>query len=307
MYSGEDKCILGKASNLNMKINKLIPARFRKNSTIIPVVRLSGVIAASSTPLSKNLNLANVAPMLEKAFGMKTSPGVAPVVALVVNSPGGSPVQSRLIVSRIRELAEKHEKKVLVFVEDVAASGGYMISLAADEIFADETSIIGSIGVLSAGFGFDKAIEKLGVERRIYTAGKNKVSLDPFQPEVKDDVDYLKKLQLEIHEVFIDMVKLARGERLVENDDMFTGRFWTGAVAKELGLIDGLGHLSGVLKERYGEKTELQLIQPKRGLFGRGGNTGVNSGSLGNDIAAGLVNNTIEAAEERTLWARFGL
>jgi len=294
---------LGKASNFNMKINKFIPARFRKNSTIIPVVKLSGVIAASNSPLSKNLNLANVAPMLEKAFAMKRSP----VVALVVNSPGGSPVQSRLIVSRIRELAEKHEKKVLVFVEDVAASGGYMISLAADEIFADETSIIGSIGVVSASFGFDKAIEKLGVERRVYTAGKNKVSLDPFQPEVKDDIEYLKKLQLEIHDVFIEMVKLARGARLVENEDMFTGRFWTGAIAKELGLIDGLGHLSGVLKERYGEKTELLLIQPKRGLFGRGGNTGIAAGTLGNDIGASLVNNTIEAAEERALWARFGL
>lgn len=286
-----------------MKINKLIPARFRKNAVTIPVVRLSGVIAASNSPLSKNLNLANIAPLLEKAFSIKR----APVVALVVNSPGGSPVQSRLIVSRIRELAEKHNKKTIVFVEDVAASGGYMISLAADEIFADETSIIGSIGVVSASFGFDKAIEKIGIERRVYTAGKNKVSLDPFQPEVEKDVEYLKKLQLEIHQVFIDMVKLARGEKLVEDEDMFTGRFWTGAVAKELGLIDGLGHLSGVLKERYGDKTELVLIQAKRGLFGRGAAAGISSTELGSGIGTSMVDNAIETLEERSLWSRFGL
>ena len=286
-----------------MKINNLIPARFRKNSVIIPVVKLSGVIAASNSPLNKNLNLANVASQLEKAFKMKRSP----IVALAVNSPGGSPVQSRLIVSRIRELAEKHKKKVIVFVEDVAASGGYMISLAADEIYADETSIIGSIGVVSASFGFDKAIEKIGVERRVYTAGKNKVSLDPFQPEVKKDVEYLKKLQLEIHQVFIDMVKLARGDKLADDDEMFTGRFWTGAVAKELGLIDGLGHLSGVLKERYGDKTELVLIQAKRGLFGRGAAVGISSAELGSGIGARIVDNAIETLEERSLWSRFGL
>lgn len=290
-----------------MKLSTLIPSKFRKNSVVIPVVRLSGVIAAGGSPFSKNLNLANVGPLLEKAFGMKR----APVVALVVNSPGGSPVQSRLITSRIRELADKHQKKVLVFVEDVAASGGYMISLAGDEIFADETSIIGSIGVVSASFGFDKAIAKIGVERRVYTAGKNKVSLDSFLPENKKDIDYLKKLQLEIHDVFIDMVKTSRGSKLVEDEDMFTGRFWTGSTAKDLGLIDGLGHLSQILKQRFGEKMQLQLIQPKRSMFGRPAAGGVQAATtganLGSDIGAGLVERSIETLEERSMWARFGL
>ncbi len=270
----------------------------------IPVVRLAGVIAAGNSPISRNLNLAGVAPLLEKAFSMKRSPAVA----LVVNSPGGSPVQSRLIYSRIRDLAEKHEKKVLVFVEDVAASGGYMISLAGDEIIADETSIVGSIGVVSASFGFDKAIEKIGVERRVYTAGKNKVSLDPFQPENKKDVEYLKTLQLEIHDVFIEMVKQARGDRLVEDEDMFTGRFWTGAGAKDLGLIDGLGHMGSILKQRYGDKTELSLVQPKRSLFGRSGVSGISgSSSVGSSIGGALVDRTLDSVEDRAIWSRYGL
>jgi len=294
-----------------MKLKNLLPARFRKNSVTIPVVRLAGVIAANRSPISRNLNLANVAPLLEKAFAMKHTP----VVALVVNSPGGSPVQSRLIYSRIRDLAKEHDKKVLVFVEDVAASGGYMISLAGDEIFADETSIIGSIGVVSASFGFDKAIEKIGVERRVYTAGKNKISLDPFQPENKKDVDYLKKLQLEIHEVFIDMVKQTRSDRLVDDEEMFTGRFWTGTSAKELGLIDGLGHITGLLKERYGDKTELSLISPRRSLFGRsaasgiaqGASEGIGVSSLGSHLGEALVDKTLDSVEDRSLWSRFGL
>ncbi|MCB1457941.1 MAG: S49 family peptidase, partial [Nitratireductor sp.] len=189
-----------------MEFRKFVPSRFRKDRVVIPVVRLSGAIMASGSPLRQNLSLAAVAPALERAFSFKR----APAVALSVNSPGGSPVQSRLIHSRIRELAEKHDKQVLVFVEDVAASGGYMIALAGDEIIADETSIVGSIGVVSASFGFDKAIARLGVERRVYTAGENKVILDPFQPEKQKDIDYLKSLQLEIHQVFIDMVKARR-------------------------------------------------------------------------------------------------
>ena len=239
----------------------------------------------------------------------------APAVALVVNSPGGSPVQSRLIYTRIRQLADQHNKKVLIFVEDVAASGGYMISLAGDEIFADATSIIGSIGVVSASFGFDKAIEKIGVERRVYTAGKNKVSLDPFQPENLKDVEYLKKLQLEIHDVFIAMVKAARGAKLVDDEDMFTGRFWTGGVAKELGLIDGLGDLSNIIKERYGDKAELIQIQPRRNIFGRGGGGGISSMTkgdidtslLGAGMGEAVVDRTLDSVEERMYWSRFGL
>ncbi|MEM7291542.1 MAG: S49 family peptidase, partial [Pseudomonadota bacterium] len=185
-----------------MKLRKYLPGKLGEVHPAVPVVRLKGAIAAGGGPLNRSLSLAGVAGLLEKAFRFKD----APAVAISINSPGGSPVQSRLIYTRIRELAEQHEKTVLVFVEDVAASGGYMLAIAGDEIFVDETSIVGSIGVVSASFGFDKAIGKLGIDRRVYTAGKNKVSLDPFQPEKKNDIAYLKELQLEIHQVFIDMV-----------------------------------------------------------------------------------------------------
>ncbi len=241
-----------------MQFKKFLPTIFRKDQVTIPVVRLQGTIAAGGSAFRPSLNLATVAPLLEKAFSFKQSP----VVAISVNSPGGSPVQSRLIYSRIRELAKEKDKQVLVFVEDVAASGGYMIALAGDEIIADETSILGSIGVVAAGFGFEKAIEKLGVERRVYTAGKNKVALDPFQPEKESDVEHVKKLQLDIHDIFINMVKDRRGDQLSDNEDIFTGMFWTGRPAMELGLIDTFGHMSPILKERYGEKVELKLIQP---------------------------------------------
>lgn len=284
-----------------MDFKKFIPAKFRKDEIVIPVVRLSGAIAAGGTAFRQNLSLATAAPLLAKAFAMKN----APAVAISVNSPGGSPVQSRLIYSRIRELAEEKDKKVIVFVEDVAASGGYMISLAGDEIIADETSIVGSIGVVAASFGFPKALEKLGVERRVYTAGKNKVSLDPFQPEKKSDIDHLKKLQLDIHEVFIDMVKDRRGDRLIDDGNIFTGMFWTGRPAKELGLVDGFGHMSSFLKERYGENTKLKLIQAKRGLFGRQ-SPGVAS-QVGVAMAANVVDAALTAAEERALWGRYGL
>ncbi|MCB1465420.1 MAG: S49 family peptidase, partial [Nitratireductor sp.] len=202
--------------------------------------------------------------------------------------------------------------------EDVAASGGYMIALAGDEIIADATSIVGSIGVVSAGFGFDQAIGKLGIDRRVYTAGENKVILDPFQPEKEKDIEYLKSLQLEIHQVFIDMVKASRGAKLTEDKDIFTGLFWTGAKAKELGLIDGIGLMAPVLRERYGEKTELKLVQPKRGLFGRAQpgiavgahDEGMRSAGLystGLGLAAGLPDAVLDSAAERALWARYGL
>ncbi len=285
-----------------MKFSKLLPGKLGNKSQTIPVVRLAGMIATGGGPLSSSrLSLAGCASSLEKAFSYKK----APVVAISLNSPGGSPVQSRLIYSRIRKLAEEKDKKVIMFVEDVAASGGYMIALAGDEIIADETSIVGSIGVVSAGFGFDKAIEKIGVDRRVYTAGKNKVMLDPFQPEKKADTAYLKELQLEVHQVFIDMVKARREGKLVEDSDVFTGKFWTGVRAKTLGLIDGLGHMSIVLKERFGDDVELKLIQPKRGLFGRAA-PGV-SNALSQETASALADGLINVAEERTLRARYGL
>ncbi len=291
-----------------MKLDRLLPARLRRNEVIIPVVRLSGVISAGGGPLRQSLSLASCAPSLERAFATKQ----APVVALIVNSPGGSPVQSRLIHSRIRELAQKHVKRVLVFVEDVAASGGYMIALAGDEIIADETSIVGSIGVVSSGFGFQHAIEKIGVERRVHTAGANKAILDPFQAERPEDVAHLKALQAEMHAIFIDMVKQGRGAKLADDPDIFSGLFWTGVKARELGLIDTCGLLGKVVAERYGEKAKLRLVQGKRNFFGRpqpgvGILAGEAGGKLGESLAAALPEAMIGALEERASWQRFGL
>lgn len=290
-----------------MNLRKYLPGKLGKTETVIPVIRLAGAIAAGgNSPLNRTLSLAGVAPLLERAFKDKE----APAVALSINSPGGSPVQSRLIYTRIRELADQYEKKVLVFVEDVAASGGYMLSIAGDEIFVDETSIVGSIGVVSASFGFDKAIEKLGIDRRVYTAGKNKVSLDPFQPEKKADIAYLKELQLEIHQVFIDMVRERRGDKLADVPDIFTGKFWTGIRGKDLGLVDGFGHMGTILKQRYGEKVKLKLVQQKRGLFGRssvGAGVTLSGASLSDIAVSGLVDNAVATAEEKMLLARYGL
>lgn len=251
-------------------------------------------------PFRQNLSLASTAAVLEKAFAEKD----APAVAISINSPGGSPVQSRLIYRRIRDLATEKNKKVYMFVEDVAASGGYMIAVAGDEIIADPSSIVGSIGVVSASFGFTDLIKKIGVERRVHTAGRNKATLDPFRPENKEDVEHLKALQLEIHETFINLVKERRGEKLSDNPDLFTGLFWTGTRGMELGLVDGLGDMRSYLQSQYGPKTRLRLISAPRGLFGRKvSSVDINGGGLGSGFANGLI----EAAEERALWSRFGL
>ena len=281
-------------------IDRLLPPKMRSNVVTIPVVRLQGAIMASGGQFRPTLSIGGVASLLEKAFADKR----APAVAIAINSPGGSAVQSRLIYQRIRSLAEEKDKKVLVFVEDVAASGGYMIAVAGDEIFADPSSIVGSIGVVSASFGFQEMIKKLGVERRVHTAGKNKVTLDPFQPEKKADVEKLKAIQLQIHDVFIDMVKHRRGAKLAENSDLFTGAFWAGLKAKELGLVDDIGDIRSVLKTRYGSKTRMRLISPSRGLFGR--RLGV-FGASAPEFASHAVGGLAEAAEERALWGRFGL
>jgi len=284
-------------------LNRLLPKRFRKTGLSIPVVRLHGTIMAGGSQFKQTLNIATVAPMLEKAFAKKD----APVVAISINSPGGSPVQSRLIYQRIRALAEEKDKKVLIFVEDVAASGGYMIALAGDEIFADPTSIVGSIGVVSGGFGFPEMLKKIGVERRVYTAGENKVILDPFQPEKEGDIEYLKTLQLEIHQVFIDMVKSRRGSRLGEDSTIFSGLFWTGSRGLELGLIDGLGEMRDVIKRRFGKDAKLELIGGTRTLFGRRvPGVALGSANLG-EIASGATAGLAEGLEERAMWSRFGL
>ncbi len=277
----------------------------RADSVVIPVVRLSGAIMPAGNALRQTMSLASTAGMLEKAFAFKK----APAVAITINSPGGSPVQSRLIFRRIRDLAEEKNKKVYVFVEDLAASGGYMIAVAGDEIIADPSSIVGSIGVVSASFGFQEMIKKIGVERRLYTAGKNKALLDPFSPEKKEDVARLKALQLDIHQTFIDLVKARRGSKLADDDDLFTGMFWSGRQGLELGLVDQLGDMRSFLKARYGDKTRLRLVSAPRGLFGRRLNLfGVDlERGDGEKIAGALANGVVDALEARALWNRFGL
>src|SRR5947207_5982893 len=220
-------------------LRPILPKRLRGDRPVVPVVRLAGVIGVS-TPLRSTLTLAGVARPLERAFGMRQ----ARAVAIVINSPGGSPVQSHLIYRRIRALAAESKRPVIAFAEDVAASGGYMIACAADEIICDLSSIVGSIGVVGGSFGFAKLMDKIGIERRLYTSGENKAMLDPFLPEKPEDVEKLKAVQKEIHEGFIDLVKRSRGERLKgQEKTLFSGEYWTGNKAIELGLADGIGDL----------------------------------------------------------------
>lgn len=284
-------------------LKKFVPKRFRKTHVTIPVVVLQGAITPESSRFQSTLNLSGVAEQLEDAFSTKDTPAVA----LVINSPGGSPVQSRLIYQRIRSLAEEHRKQVLVFVEDVAASGGYMIALAGDEIIVDPTSIVGSIGVVSAGFGYKGLIDKIGVERRIYTSGENKVLLDPFRPERQEDVEFLLDLQRDIHDVFIAMVKDRRAGKLKDDPDLFSGLFWTGRRGIELGLADRTGSLREVLRERFGEKTELELVEERRSFFGRRLPAILGRGARPEAIAGAAAHGIAGAVEERSLWARYGL
>ena len=263
-----------------------------RGKTVIPVVRLHGVIAAEQR--QGRLSIASVAPLLKRAFAIK----VAPAIAIVVNSPGGSPVQSRLISKRIRDLADEHRKPVLVFVEDAAASGGYFIAVAGDEIIVDPSSIVGSIGVIFAGFGFVGALEKLGVERRVHTAGLNKSTLDPFLPEKASDVERIKQVELDIHRVFIDHVKERRAGKLKGSEDvLFTGEWWTGLRGVELGLADAIGDLHGTLRSRYGKDVVLKVIEPKRPWFG--------VPRLG--FAAGVAGEMAAAVDDRAWWGRLGL
>ncbi len=283
-------------------LKRLVPKRFQKKGVVIPVVRLHGPIMSGGSRFRPALNLASIAGQLEKAFSMKDSPAVA----LSINSPGGSPVQSRMIYDRIRALAEEKNKRVIVFVEDVAASGGYMIAIAGDEIIADATSIVGSIGVVSGGFGFPELLKKIGVERRVYTSGENKVILDPFQPEKESDIEYLKTLQAEIHEIFIDMVKARRGTQLADDPALFSGLFWTGRNGLELGLVDRLGGMREEIKTRYGKDARLELVGAPKGLFGRRA-PGIGAFSAPDEIAVQAVAGLAETLEEKALWGRYGL
>jgi serine protease SohB len=283
---------------------RILPGRLFSSAAVIPVLRLSGTIGAA-TPLRQGLTIAGCATALERAFSVKG----APAVVLQINSPGGSPVQSRLIYERIRSLAKKKNKKVYAFAEDVAASGGYMIACAADEIYADGSSLIGSIGVLSSGFGFVHLIHKLGVERRVYTAGENKFQLDPFRPEKPEEIKRLKRIQEIVHQDFIALVKESRGSRLTAGDDsLFTGEFWSGRQALELGLIDGIMDMRTKMRALYGEDVRLKLISTERSLFRRRTGVGMSfSGTeYGVSFAKGLADDLISALEERAIWARFG-
>jgi signal peptide peptidase SppA len=285
-------------------------AWFRR-TPVLPVLRLSGPIGMA-TPLRPGLSLATAAGPIEKAFTMSKLPGVA----VVINSPGGSPVQSNLIFQRIRQLADENKKRVHVFCEDVAASGGYFLALAGDEIYADPSSIVGSIGVISSSFGLDKAIERLGIDRRVYTAGLNKGSLDPFLPEKADDVARLKMLQKDVHDVFISVVKDRRAAKLRGPDsELFSGAFWSAPRAMEHGLIDGIGDVRSRMRELYGQKVRLTVVpMAKGGLLSRFrripgfsladqvGDVGLRGGGPGS-----WSDEVVSTLETRALWARFGL
>ncbi len=264
----------------------LIP--FLKSRPYVPVIRLQGMISASSRLGGAPLSDAALAPVIERAFGR----GRPAAVALIINSPGGSPVQSALIAARIRRLAEAKKVPVHAFVEDLAASGGYWLATAADDIWCDASSIIGSVGVISSGFGFTELLARHGVERRVHAAGKSKSFLDPFQPEKPADVKRLKALQEPIHEAFIAQVRARRGTRLGKGD-LFTGDVWTGAEAVALGLADGIAHLVPKLQSLYGEKVRMVPLGPRRRFWQRFG--------------AQLAADALEVAEERALWARFGM
>ncbi|MDF1687769.1 MAG: S49 family peptidase [Parvibaculaceae bacterium] len=278
---------------------------------VVAVLRLDGVIGAVSN-FRSGLSISDLAEPIEEAFKMKK----AKAVALVINSPGGSPVQSSLIFKRIRALAVEKELPVFAFVEDVAASGGYMLACAADEVYADESSIIGSIGVISSGFGFTGLIEKVGIERRVHTSGENKSSLDPFVKEDPEDVQRLLDLQSEVHESFKTLVRTSRGDRLNEAEGqtkLFTGEFWAAAKGAELGLIDGIGDIRAVMREKFGDKVDLRVVGAKqswmRKMMGMSSPAPAHSSlaTLPNQVAGNLAEGLMETLETKAHWSRFGL
>jgi signal peptide peptidase SppA len=259
---------------------------------VVAVVKLQGVITPSPSPLSRGgINLAAVESALTRAFAHER----LKAVALQINSPGGAPTQSGLVAERIRHLADAKGVPVLAFTEDVAASGGYWLACAADEIYAHRTSMVGSIGVISGGFGFTGLLERFGIERRLHTAGANKSRLDPFSPEKPEDVEWLKKMHSQLHELFVDWVKERRGDRLSDTEDLFTGDIWLGGKALELGLIDGLGSLREVVEERFPD-AEISLVEPKRPLLAKLG--------IGAPAAASAL---LDAVTHKAAWSRFGL
>lgn len=297
------------------RILKFLPIeRFRNPPPTVGVVRMNGVISAGGSPLRRgNLSFENLTGPLEKAFGLAN----LSAIALLINSPGGSPVQSSLIAKRVRDLADEKDIPVFAFAEDVAASGGYWLACAADEIYADAASIIGSIGVITAGFGFQDFIGRHGIERRVHSAGGAKSQLDPFQAEKPEDVTRLKAIQTDIHVAFTDYVRSRRQSRLKGDDEMlFSGEFWAGTSALELGLIDGIGDLRTVMLEKFGKQTKLVPVGERRSWFNRRLGFGVDRvgkgwfggrDGFGNDLSAGLVAAVVAAVEDRALWKRFEL
>jgi signal peptide peptidase SppA len=289
------------------RLGSRLPGRLgeRADRSVVSVVRLHGVIASSAGPVPRSvINASGMDKTLERAF----APDRLVAVALLVNSPGGSPTQSALVADRIRALAAEKGVPVLAFCEDVAASGGYWLACAADEIYAHPTSLVGSIGVISQGFGLDGLIERFGVQRRLYTAGASKSRLDPFLPEKAEDVDWLRGLQDQLHEMFRAWVTERRGDRLPADAELFTGEVWTGARAAELGLVDGLGTARTVLTERFPDAEQV-LVEGRRPLLARLGLAGAPaagggfSGALGADSLSGIL----QAVEIRAAWARYGL
>jgi signal peptide peptidase SppA len=270
--------------------------RWRPTGPVVAVLRLDGVISPRG---QRSLSLRRLAPALERGFRLRNLKGVA----LLINSPGGTPAQSQLLYRRIRQLAEEREVPVFAFAEDVAASGGYMLALAADEIYAEETSLVGSIGVISAGFGFPAVLQRLGVERRLYTAGEEKSLLDPFLPEAPHDVARLEALQRDLHESFKAMVRARRGSRLKGDERaLMSGEVFSGRRALEAGLIDGIGEARQVLRQRFGETVQLRNLAPERRRFSWFNFLRPRRSDLG-DLAADLMSRI----EERLVWSRFGL
>ena len=265
---------------------------FFKKKKIIPHIKLTGVIG-NVGKFKQGIDYSGQEEILKKAFSIKK----AQAIAITINSPGGSPVQSHLIYKFIREQAKKNKKKVIVFAEDVAASGGYLIACAGDEIYANSSSIIGSIGVIYSSFGFKDLIQKIGVQRRVYTAGKNKSTLDPFLEEKPEDIDRLKKIQLEIHQDFIDVVEKSRGSKLKKDTgtELFSGEFWSGRKAKDLGLIDGIGNAEQILREKFGEDIIVKKFEKSKGWLAKK----LSSSDEHSDKLIGIL-------EERSIWQRYG-
>ena len=265
---------------------------FLKKKKIVPHIKLSGVIG-NVGKFKQGIDFSGQEELILKAFALKK----APCVAITINSPGGSPVQSHMIYNLIRQQAKKNKKKVIVFAEDVAASGGYLIACAGDEIYANSSSIIGSIGVIYSSFGFTELIKKIGVERRVHTAGKNKSTLDPFLDEKKEDIERLKSIQLDLHKDFIDVVEKSRGPKLKKSDiELFSGEFWSGRKARNLGLIDDIGDANQILREKFGEDIVIKKFEKSKSWLSK-------KLSSSNDNLDQLVN----ILDEKSVWQRYGL